>query len=233
MFQIQHWKAKLAYAGFGCLFGSFCTIIGMLASPVTAQRDKFGEIECTKLTVVNERGNATIELGTHELPETGEDRAHVYVYGKDGEPRLGLVVIEEIATVFVNGDGGLASVTATDGVAFVRTAGKGTIDGAVISGNEHGGRVRVWSKRSFKPVVSIGNNAFGGLIEVTGNSDPVAKVFEQPIGPLAVDQFVNICTNPHSGVVKVRGKGEGAVDMVISEYGNGAVYTWDKNGNLR
>ena len=233
MFQIQNWKAKLAYAGFGCLFGSLCTIIGMLASPVTAQRDKFGEIECTKLTVVNERGNATIKLGTHELPETGEDRAHVYVYGKDGEPRLGLVVIEEIANVFVNGDGGSASVAADASGGFVRTFGKGIIPGAAITGYEHGGRVEVWSKNSFKPVVSIGNNVNGGWLEVAGNADPVANKSEQRIGPLAVDQSVYICTNPYGGVVQVRGKGEGAVDMLINEYRNGAVYTWDNKGNLR
>ena len=53
MCSIQNWKVKRAYAGFGCLFGSICTIMGMLASPVTAQKDKFGEIECTNLTVVD------------------------------------------------------------------------------------------------------------------------------------------------------------------------------------
>ena len=53
MFRIQNWKVKLDYAGLGCQFGSLCVKMGMLASPVTAQRDKFGEIECTKLTVVD------------------------------------------------------------------------------------------------------------------------------------------------------------------------------------
>ena len=230
MFQIQNWKAKLAYAGFGCLFGSFCTIIGMLASPVTAQRDKFGEIECTKLTVVDERGNARIELGTHEIPETGEDSAHVYVYGKDGELRIGLVVVEELANVFVKGDGGLASVTATDSAGFVRIAGKGTIDGAVISGDEHGGRVQVWSKRSLKPVVSIGNNVNGGWIEVAGHFDPVANKVEQFYGKVGVSQAAYIGIDQYGGFVNVKGRSKGYAIMGINEYGNGAVSTWDKNG---
>ncbi len=35
----QHWKIKLVYIGFGSLFGCLCTIIGMLASPATAQKN--------------------------------------------------------------------------------------------------------------------------------------------------------------------------------------------------
>ena len=49
VFSTQDWQIKLVYAGFGFLFA----VIGMLLSPVTAQRDKFGEIECRRLTVVD------------------------------------------------------------------------------------------------------------------------------------------------------------------------------------
>ena len=45
MFNSNNWQIKLVYAGLGGLL----MLIGMLLSPVTAQRDKFGEIECTKL----------------------------------------------------------------------------------------------------------------------------------------------------------------------------------------
>ena len=57
MFSIQNWKVKVAYAGCGCLFGSFCTKMGMLASPVIAHKDKFGDIECTSLKVVGKSGD--------------------------------------------------------------------------------------------------------------------------------------------------------------------------------
>ena len=52
MFSREHWQIKLVYAGFGALL----LFIGMLLSPVTAQRDKFGEIECTSLAVVDAAG---------------------------------------------------------------------------------------------------------------------------------------------------------------------------------
>ena len=37
MFSREHWQIKLVYASFGALL----LFIGMLLSPVTAQRDKF------------------------------------------------------------------------------------------------------------------------------------------------------------------------------------------------
>lgn len=68
MFNSQHWKIKLVYIGFGSLFGCLCTIIGMLASPATAQRDKFQEIECTKLTLIDPltgKSTAVLWTGAH------------------------------------------------------------------------------------------------------------------------------------------------------------------------
>ena len=53
MFRIQNWRQSLGLMALGSVF----TIIGLLLSPVTAQRDKFGEIECTSLTVVDSEGN--------------------------------------------------------------------------------------------------------------------------------------------------------------------------------
>ena len=130
MFTFQNWKVKLAYAGFGCLFGSLCTIMGMLASDVAAQRDRFGDdgyferIFCTDLLVS----------------------------GKDG--------------------GGL---------------------GLALTGDEHGGRVYVYGK----------------------NRIPIPKV--------------SLGVTEHGGYIQVKGKGEAV--MSINEHGNGAITTWDKDGN--
>ena len=45
----------------GGVIGSLLT--ALLVSPVTAQRDKFDEIECTKLTIVDSLGHKYAELG--------------------------------------------------------------------------------------------------------------------------------------------------------------------------
>lgn len=81
MFNSENWQIKLVYAG----LGGFLMLIGMLLSPVTAKRDKFGEIECTKLTIVNSEGNSRVILGTDYLG-TG----FATVYGIFGKPRVSL-----------------------------------------------------------------------------------------------------------------------------------------------
>ena len=49
----------------GGVIGSLLT--PLLVSPVTAQRDNFGEIECTMLTVVDKLGYTQIQLGYDDL----------------------------------------------------------------------------------------------------------------------------------------------------------------------
>ena len=72
-------KEKLAYL----IGGRLLVAVGMTLSPVTDQRDKFGEIECTKLTVVDADGKAGVILG---ITEHG---GHVAAFGKDGESKAG------------------------------------------------------------------------------------------------------------------------------------------------
>ena len=71
----------------------------MLASPVTAQRDKFGHIECTGLTVVDADGVPMIVLRTRDSTINSQNRknkhgvdvfgskyiAVITTYGRDGE----------------------------------------------------------------------------------------------------------------------------------------------------
>ena len=105
MFQGQNWKTKLGYIGFGSIFGCLFTINGILASPVTAQRDKIGEIECTKLTVVDERGNGRVFLSVNE------HGGRVHLFDKDGTLKASLTVDEHGGFVGVQGkDGSLKTL---------------------------------------------------------------------------------------------------------------------------
>ena len=84
MFSREHWQIKLVYASFGALL----LFIGMLLSPVTAQRDKFGEIECRSLTVVDADGKGRVIISS------GEHGGRVSTYDKDGQSGVSLVVTE-------------------------------------------------------------------------------------------------------------------------------------------
>ena len=142
MFSSEHWQIKLVYAGFGFLFA----VIGMLLSPVTAQRDKFGEIECTRLTVVDANGKTGVILTVDEhggvvsaigkdgksgaLLGINEHGGTVGTYGKDGKPRAGFGVYEHGGHVEVRGKGEGA---------------------AVMSINEYGnGAVSTWDKNGYR-----------------------------------------------------------------------------------
>ena len=101
MFNTQYLKIKLVYAG----FGGFLMLIGKLLSPVTAQRDKFGVIECTELRVVDADGN---ELGKFAEDESG---GLVLVKSKDGQARAEMRLDEygELATISAAAKMGKAS----------------------------------------------------------------------------------------------------------------------------
>ena len=165
MFAFQNWKGKLAYAGFGCLFGSFCALIWILASPVTAQRDKFGDIECTSLTVVDADGDEMVTL------EDGSSLDHrpggnVTVYDKDGKQKVwlfaettgGHVVIWDkdrrsagVVHLSTNKYGGVVGVSSTDEMLGANKA--------TLSVDKYGGRIGVRGKGEGRAVMAI--NEFG------------------------------------------------------------------------
>ena len=95
MLNSQHWKIKLAYATFGLL----CAVIGMLLSPVTAQK-AFETIQCSKLVVLDAEGTARVTISTDDQGGV------VTAYGKNGHSEASLRAEE---------DGGRVAVVGKDG----------------------------------------------------------------------------------------------------------------------
>lgn len=78
-------------------FGAALVFLGMfdtLMSPLTAERDKFGEIECTRLTVVGNNGEPVVEIGLGVYEDGGE----VEVLSTDGRTLVSLGVAESDAS---------------------------------------------------------------------------------------------------------------------------------------
>ena len=139
MFSRQHWQIKLVYASFGFLFA----VIGMLLSPVTAQRDNIGEIECTRLVVVDpETGKTSVILSVDE------HGGNVIAWGKDGILGAWLGVDEHGGSVSTYSKDGksVASLPITEHGGHVQVNGKGEGE-ALMSINEYGnGVVITWDK---------------------------------------------------------------------------------------
>ena len=128
------------------ILGGALVFLGMLEamiSPLTAEKDKFGEIECTKLTVVAE----TDEVITLTASDYG---GLVKVHSKDG--RAG-------ALLNVNEHGGGPSVHSNDG----KTRG-------ILTVNEHGRSVSVTGNDG-NPRGVLTVHEDGGAVGVFGNDE--------------------------------------------------------------
>ena len=171
---------KLIFAALGSIF----TIVGMLFSPF--QKSRFGEIECTKLRIVNEDGKNKVVLATRE---TGGGR--VSIYDEDENIAINLSVLEIggsvgifrrdklLARLTADEDGGLVVVDGIDG--------ESRADLAII---EHGGRVNVRGKDG-KSRVSLSIGKHGGLVNVQGRDE---------------ESWVALSVDEHGGIVGVKNK---------------------------
>ena len=118
----------------GGVIGSLLT--ALLVSLVTAQfvdEDKFGDIECTSLRVVDAAGKTAVWLRADEYGSGG----NVHVCGKDGGVWVGITK-----------DGGVVSVSGKDVIPEGQCGPGFTNIGPVaeLSADEHSGYVRVWGK---------------------------------------------------------------------------------------
>ena len=139
-----NWKHKLGLMALGSIF----TIIGMLLSPISAQKEKFGEIECERLTVNEDLqvNGYTYHRGVVHLLDTG-----MLLYGGT---RYG--------TTYITHPGIVPAITVRDANAKVN------VD---IGHDEHGGYVIASGKT--KAIASMGINEHGNGVVNTWNKDKI------------------------------------------------------------
>ena len=132
---------RLAHIALG---GVFVTI-GMMMSPLTAQNDKFQEIECTSLVVVNpDTGKSIIELafnglggeinisdltGNRQLSLVGTGIMNALnIYGRSGKPVVGAISDGSGGLITVANDVGSAAGKAAAGIAASKTGNGGILE---------------------------------------------------------------------------------------------------------
>lgn len=202
----------------GGIVGSIMT--ALLVSSGTAESDKFGDIECTSLRVVDVDGNPRVSLSIDEHHEQG---GRVYVVSKDG------------------GKSVVISIDAAGG--YVGASGKYGESGAVLSINPHGGDVSTFGKDG-KLSASLGIGKYGGQVTAfkTVYKDGEYKEFKE--AKLGIHEHGGVVVvkgkgkgtavmgiSEYGGIVVAGDKNEKSLASVgISEFG-GEVYTKDKFGN--
>lgn len=215
-------KNKLCYIALGGLL----MLIGMMASSVfmpnlVAQRDMFGQIECTSLTVVDggtigiydNDGKLGVGLGIRERGGT------VAVYDKNGKLGAGLGVRELGGTIGVYGNDGNPKVfhAADEHGGFVSVIGN---DGSEVAldFDEVGSFVNVIGNDG-KSGVALGVNERGGEVAVVGGKDGQEKVVltvrhgdSGHITVLGKAGKVNLGVDKHGGAVGVFGYSDTKLD---------------------
>lgn len=169
MFSGEHWQIKLAYAGFGALL----LFIGMMLSPVTAQRDKFGEIECTGLTIFDEAGVARVRLGANEHGG-GERGGHLDILDDNGR---------SLVSAYTNEYGGRVNLFGFKNTNMLLMGMnkegvdlhvmKDILKGVTITVDEHGGVFNSIGNDG-KSRVRLGIDRYGGVIKVQGKGEGAA-----------------------------------------------------------
>ena len=140
-------KQKLSYMVVGGIIGVVGVVIGMSVLSVSTAWDKFGEIECTSLTVVDKDGRSVAEISAFK------HGGIVRVRGYDGVSRVALSVGENGGVVAVSDNDGMPRaslyVKAHGGVVTVRS-NDGKSGAAVLHVNEYGnGVLSLWDKHGY------------------------------------------------------------------------------------
>lgn len=148
----------------GGVIGSLLTTL--LVSPVTAQRDKFGEIECRRLTVVDEAGIARIILTTdfHDKLKPGIVKIIGSKFG-GGSVLLydSFESTDAIPTVFIGNDnnGGFVSVNGNDFYHRAETPDDMAIPAmAKLSVGPKGGLIKVNNKHALSKLERSSDNGW-------------------------------------------------------------------------
>ena len=184
MFSSQKLKIKLVYMGFGGMIAIIGMLFGIgLLSSVTAQKDMFDTIQCTRLEVVDEDGMPRVILSADysDVMPFGRDEetrgriigtkslgGWVFVYGKDGQTgaRVGVhqvLGLGDVIAVFDNDGNTIA------GLGFGEHGGwLGVSDGddkshAGLAIDEHGGQVQAFGRGKGKAAMGINEHGTGAM----------------------------------------------------------------------
>lgn len=215
-----NWKNSLVCAAFGSIF----TIFGMIFSPLDAQRDKFGEIECIKLTLIDAlTGKAIAQLST------GEHGGELYLLGSNEN--------NGFARLVAGKNGGELSIhnNEIDGTPYVSAmlsplqdgTGRLTVNhknggNTLIAASENGAFVSIHAADHNKPLAVLGTTDDGE----SGRTSVYRYEHGKQIGA------AELYNDEYGGELAIFGKTDSNSRVVIgiNEYGNGGVSTWDKNG---
>lgn len=216
MFSVKGLKIKLIYMGFGGIIAIIGMLfgIGMLSS-VTAQRDKFGEIECTGLSIVDAQGKAKLVLAIDGYGGL------VTAYSRDGKTRASMGIDGYGGLVEATGRGGRSKATlGVDGYGgLVKAFGKDGVSQAFLVINKHGGRIDTY-----------GNNRESALIDNFTKKFEVVECTQLVVVDSVGNPLVVLSGSENGGRVNAYGKDKGSMAFLGMTEDGGHVGAIGKGG---
>lgn len=190
MFSSKDLKVKLVYMSFGGMIAIFGMLFGIgllscAARPsITADaqhksqapsnesnKDRFGDIECTSLTVVDANGNPVVVLKASQF-----GGGFVAAYSNDGNQAASLSANLPVGmyygggSVSVSGTNGKVLLSINEDGGLVTSFGKGGNPQVALVADERGGRISVHDNNGrSKASLSVGKH--GGYVNVSSNDD--------------------------------------------------------------
>ena len=218
--------------------------VGTIVSPpLGAQRNGvFDEIQCTKLTVVDNMGKPAVRLGSYENWGNG-----VIVYNKQGKGAVrlrsnalgnGVVVYnkQEEPSVVLASDEESNVIAIVD---FVRTSQNMGKSAVVLGSDEESNEVVVYNRQG-KEAVKLRSSELGNAVSLSNKQEEpsVVLVCSEDLGNKVIvankqrnSTVVELGSTEYGGQVDFyNNQGERRAMMGVNKYGYGVVDTWDKNG---
>ena len=185
-------KQKFFFMVIGAVLGVTILLIGMVVSPTTAQKDTFGEITCTGLTVLGQDGKKRVRLRDFL-------GGAVEVWGKDGRSK---------ADMRVGKYGGLVSAYGNDGKGRSAMGVNQYGNGAVTTWDKYGDKSGDLIRMAVSPTAAQRDT----LREITCTGLTVVN----PDGTTGIRLMIG----KHGGLIGVYGKDEkSTAGMGIDEHG--------------
>ena len=213
----MNYKQKFGYMALGAGILAIGIIIGQVITPdIEAQSNGvFDEIQCTKLTVVDNMGKPAVRLGSYENWGNG-----VIVYNKQGKGAVRL-----------------RSNALGNGVVVYNKQGK---EAVILGSDEESNEVVVYNRQG-KEAVKLRSSELGNVVSLSNKQEEpsVVLVSSEDLGNRVIvankqrnSTVVELGSTEYGGQVDFyNNQGERRAMMGVNKYGYGVVNTWDKNGS--
>ena len=159
-------RERLKYMVIGGVLSVAVLLIGMAVSPLTAQRDRFGDVTCTSLSVVDKDGKKVVQIFSGQeggfvaiLDKAEKLKATisaekgggaVLVYDSEQLPVVAMMMTELGNQISISSKNGSAYMKIGEYGGRVGILGKGKGE-AVMAVNEYGnGAVSTWDKHGYR-----------------------------------------------------------------------------------